>query len=303
MQLFQMEYFVAIADCKSMNKAAEQLFVTQSSLSKTIKNLEAELGFPLLNRSRRGVTMTELGKEFYDHARMILEQTEMINSLSRQDQPRTFSVAAYPFFAVSRLYGEFLYEHQPCWDLSFRFIQCRLKEVMERVEEGSADIGVVVYNSEQYQDLRHMLRYKELELTVVAEDTWYVSVGPKSPLYDRKEVLFRDLTAYSPVRMPDDYFSNVTAHLEVDGTKVHEIMDTIYVNDSAAILSILRSSTAFYLGPGFSRQDLEGYGIRSIPIHNCQVVVYVGWIHKKNKGLSEEEKAFVQKLGQLGNLS
>lgn len=303
MQLFQMEYFMTIADCRSMNKAAERLFVTQSSLSKAMKSLEAELGFPLLNRSRRGVTMTELGKEFYDHARMILEQTEMINSLSRKDRSRIFSVAAYPFFAVLRLYGEFLYENRSHRNLSFRLVECRLKEIVERVKEGSADIGVVVYNSEQYQDLRHMLRAKELELTVVAEDTWYVSVGPKSPLYDREQVLFRDLTAYSPVRMPDDYFSNVTAHLEVDGTKVHEIKDTIYVNDSAAILSILHGSTAFYLGPGFSRQDLEGYGIRSIPIHNCQVAVYAGWIRKKGEVLSEEEKAFIQKLEQLGSLS
>ncbi len=299
MLLYQLEYFVTIADCKSINKAAERLFVSQSSLSKTIKNLETELGFPVLFRNHMGVTMTEMGEKLYAHAKMMLEQKEMINCLSMEAAPHTLTIASYPFFSVPKLYGEFHAENHERRDISFQLIECRLKEVIERVEDGSADIGVLVYNSGQCKDLRHMLYYKGLELTELVKDTWYVNVGPKNPLFHQEVVAFQDLAAYSPVRMPDDYFSNLTSYLEVDGMKIHKLKNTIYVNDCAAILSILQSTTAFRLGPGFSRPELEGFGIRSIPIQNCQVAVYAGWICRKDKMLTEDEKAFVEKLNQL----
>ncbi|BEP43706.1 LysR substrate-binding domain-containing protein [Variovorax sp. V15] len=74
MELRQFKYFVAIVDCGSLSRAAQQLFIAQSALSKQMAELESELGTQLLLRSRNGVAMTEAGKVFYEYAQGITKQ-------------------------------------------------------------------------------------------------------------------------------------------------------------------------------------------------------------------------------------
>ena len=64
MTLIQLHYLIVIAETNSLNKAAEQLYVSQPSLTSAIKELEKELGVTLLYRSGRGVTLTNDGVEF-----------------------------------------------------------------------------------------------------------------------------------------------------------------------------------------------------------------------------------------------
>lgn len=75
-----LRYFIAIVDCGSLNKAAEQVFVAQPALSHHLAALEAELGVPLLLRSSKGVAPTDAGWTLYRHARNIMKQLELTRS-------------------------------------------------------------------------------------------------------------------------------------------------------------------------------------------------------------------------------
>ena len=303
MQLYQLEYFAMIAECKSMNKAAEKLFVTQPNLTKAMQNLEAELGYPILFRSKQGTTLTKEGEALYQHAKIMLEQKELIGQIAFQRNTRNLSIAAYPFFSISRLFSEFYNENCQRSGLSLQLEECRLRKIIERVESTAADIGILVYNSRQHRELQSMLHYKLLEINTVAQDIWYVNVGPCSPLYNSEEISIQQLIEYPAVRMPDDSFSKLTADLSIDGVKLNRVKNTLYVNDCAAILSVLQNTNAFRFGPGFSKEELARYGIRSIPIRSCQVAVCLGWIRKKDKILSKDEELFIDKLMELSNVS
>ena len=74
MTLMQMKYAIAVADTKSMNEAARSLFITQPSLSASIKELENEIGIELFKRTNRGITVTPEGEEFLGYARQVVEQ-------------------------------------------------------------------------------------------------------------------------------------------------------------------------------------------------------------------------------------
>ena len=69
MTLTQLNYVITIAETKSFNKAAEQLYVSQPSLTSAMKELEKELGITLFHRSGRGVTLTNDGVEFLLYAK------------------------------------------------------------------------------------------------------------------------------------------------------------------------------------------------------------------------------------------
>lgn len=73
MRLEQLEYFIEVVRCQSINKAAKNLFISQPNLSQSIANLEKEIGSLLLKRSRQGVTPTLEGVEIYRDALKILD--------------------------------------------------------------------------------------------------------------------------------------------------------------------------------------------------------------------------------------
>ncbi len=77
MELRHLRYFVAVAEARSLKLAAEKkLHTTQPSLSRQIRDLEREVGTPLLVRGARGVELTPAGRVFLDHARVTLSQAE-----------------------------------------------------------------------------------------------------------------------------------------------------------------------------------------------------------------------------------
>lgn len=101
MDLRHLRYFVAVAERGSVLAAAQQqLNTSQPSLSRQIRDLEAEVGVRLLDRQARGVTLTEAGKVFLDHARLALAQVEAaVEGAQRAGRPER------PVFAIGFLAG------------------------------------------------------------------------------------------------------------------------------------------------------------------------------------------------------
>lgn len=76
MELRQLRYLVAVVEEANFTRASERLFVTQSALSQQIQALEQSVGTPLLDRSKRGVRLTEAGKILHQHAQKIFLEIE-----------------------------------------------------------------------------------------------------------------------------------------------------------------------------------------------------------------------------------
>jgi LysR family hca operon transcriptional activator len=102
MELRHLRYFIAVAEEGSLTLAAEKrLHTAQPSLSRQIRDLEHEVGVPLLTRSVSGVTLTEAGRAFLDHARLALGQAEAASEAARRAaQPNK------PVFAVGFTTGQ-----------------------------------------------------------------------------------------------------------------------------------------------------------------------------------------------------
>jgi LysR family hca operon transcriptional activator len=85
MELRHLRYFVAVAEEGSLTLAAERrLHTAQPSLSRQIRDLEQEVGTPLLIRSTRGVELTDAGKVFLEHARLALAQVSAAREMARR---------------------------------------------------------------------------------------------------------------------------------------------------------------------------------------------------------------------------
>ena len=78
MTVQQLKYILKVAEVGSITEAAKLLFISQQSLSNSIKETETEAGITIFLRSRTGITLTKDGAEFLGYARQVIQQMELL---------------------------------------------------------------------------------------------------------------------------------------------------------------------------------------------------------------------------------
>lgn len=146
MQLKELTYIVALADEQSITKAAEKLYMAQSSLSEFLRQYESELGIELFVRTSRGIRLTSAGKVFTDNARSILTHYRLVrNELSDMAQLKGGRV----ILGISSFRGEYMlprilkrfYGKYP--NMRVDIVEANSMALEERLVEGSVDLAII----------------------------------------------------------------------------------------------------------------------------------------------------------------
>jgi len=292
-QIQQLLYFQKVAETKSMNKASALLYVTQPNLSKQMQNLEKDLKVILFERTNKGIVLTEAGKRLLDYTKAIVRQVELVNSISVENPVKYLSVSAYPDPA-NRHFLERYYRKNRESNGEILLDEQRIEAILANVESMHAEIGIIQYNQQQKKQLFSMIRNKNLEFHETAHDTWYAYMGNAHPLYGRAQVNIRELLQYPVLRAKDDFFSSLNYFHEIDGISFLEFKKHIFSNNVFTQIHMLRNTDAFSFGTNFVPDDYGNFGIRIVPIENCNVDVTLGWIKRKNETLSPEAREFTE---------
>ena len=86
MQFEQLEYFIEVVKAGSINAASKKVYISQQNLNKSLHSLENELGFDILNRTHRGVSLTEEGKVFW------IKKEDLFRYQCSQDLDKIFAI-------------------------------------------------------------------------------------------------------------------------------------------------------------------------------------------------------------------
>lgn len=292
MQLQQLINFLKVADIGSINKAAEELFLSQPYLSRSITNLEHELGLSLLIRNNKGITLTEDGKKLYEYASVIMKQLAIIERMSASTLAPSITIASYPIllnvYALAEFYKK--YKH-----FKIELIESRIEQVIENVHCGIADIGIIHFNNHQKKEIRSLLHHKNIEMHEIIKDTWYANVSEQNPLYHQEEVTMKELKEYPLVCLSGDYFHDLSMHIKIDKFPLSEL-NILHFNSHGAVIDFIQSTDAFRFGPGCSYHDLKEKGIKTIPIKNMDLTISCAWINRKNEILSPETQELIEIL-------
>jgi LysR family transcriptional regulator, hca operon transcriptional activator len=223
MELRHLRYFVAVAEEGSLTVAAEKrLHTAQPSLSRQIRDLEYEVGVPLLTRSVHGVELTPAGRAFLDHARLALTQAEAATQAARRAaQP------AKPTFAIGFLTGQ-----EAEWlPYATRLLRDELLNIEIRV---SSDHSTMLADELQRGKLDVAFMRREakpdLEYKLVAEEPLVAILPSDHPLATRETIDPHTLAGetfigISPTprvlrAIVEDYLRSsglkITLHLEID---------------------------------------------------------------------------------------
>ena len=173
MDLHYLEYIIEIANMHSISRAAENLFITQSTLSQYLSRLESELGVNLFERRRNEMTLTPAGKLYVAACEQMLQQKrELYNQLSDMGQAKTgsFSVGITPQWgavAYSHIIGKF-YESYP--NVTVKVMEETASPLIRLLQDGELDMAIIPLTENSSLPLESiLLQAEELILAIPKE--------------------------------------------------------------------------------------------------------------------------------------
>lgn len=290
-----LNYFVKICQTRSMNKAAEELFISQPALSQSMRSLEKELNVTLFVRSNKGINLTAEGEKLLKHARLILGQFALLENLHEEEHSR-LSISAFPCLIPSEVLIN--YKNDPDFGNGYiDYQECRVGQVMENVYNSVSEIGVLQYNNHQISALTKKLKSMNLKLNNISQKEWAVAVGKNSPLYDKEFVTVDELKQYRLIRQKDDYFSFLTSEVHANGETLDDLpFDWI---DGGSMVSALIEQTDMYMFASTQKHFMNLKSeIHLIPVQGPSMDIFVAWITKKDAVLSKEAERFIKILSE-----
>lgn len=294
MTLQQLRYAVAIADNKSMNKAAAELFITQPSLSNMMKELENEIHVEIFSRSNRGIAITPEGEEFLGYARQMLDHYRLIEEkyVERVPSRKKFSVsmqhytfAVEAFIQMAKEFGMDEYE--------FAVHETRTSEVIENVHIHKSEVGILYKNEFNSKFLDKILREKDLEFISLFDCKIYVYMSKSNPLAGKEVVDFEELQKYPCLSFEQG--DNNSFYFAEEVLSTNEYKQIIKADDRATLLNLMVGLNGYTLCSGIICSELNGDEYAAVPLHTEEKMT-IGYIKQKRMPLSQLGEKYIEEL-------
>ncbi|MCI7658429.1 LysR family transcriptional regulator [Anaerotignum sp.] len=295
MKIEQLIQVVEIAKTKSITMAAKNLYMSQSNLSISIRELEKELNKQIFIRSNNGTKITEFGEKLVEQAAILVKQFEDIKNMSEdlRMQNVKFGISSYYFLFTTYIAEEFFHNHRGI-QMVLNLRECSRSDLIENVVDGESEIGILSVPSTIKYQLEATLQKKGLEYHCITEEPAIILVGKNSPLHDADIVEMKELEGYPILDFSEkdqEFLSLSENHLD----QLHP--DTLlYVSDRTSLLHFLNTTDCYHI----ATKNLKAYQtylfhdqLKAILLKDSPFSIEIGWIKKKKEHLSEFGKEFL----------
>lgn len=299
MTLTQLNYIIVIAETRSINKAAEQLYVSQPSLTNAVQELEKELGITLFHRSGRGVTLTNDGAEFLLYAKQLYSQYEdMMEKYGKGGARKKkfgvstqhYSFAVKAFVEMARKFDMSEYE--------FAIRETQTADVIRDVSTLKSEIGVLYLCEFNRKCMEKLLKSAGLVFHHLIDCQAYVYLWKHHPLAGEESIGFGQLAEYPCLTFEQGDNSSFYFAEEILSTNEYPRM--IRANDRATMLNLMVGLNGYTLCSGIISEDLNGNEFVAVPFRDDEVnhnsVMEIGYITRKNTVLSRTGSMYVDEL-------
>ncbi|NMO94469.1 cidABC operon transcriptional activator CidR [Paenibacillus lemnae] len=278
MDIRHMQYFLEVARHRSFTKAAETLYITQPTISKTIRNMEDEWGVTLFYRQGKKVELTDAGRIMYQQAQQMVEAFQQM-SYELEDLMelrRGHLVIGLPpmigssFFPV--VIGQF---HQKYPQITIQLIEDGAKKVEMDVESGLIDIGVAVLPVRE--ELFHYYSFIEENLKLL--------LHPSHSFAARDSVSLKELAEEPFVLFREDF----TLHDRIIRECVQAGFEPKVVYESSQwdlISGMVAANLGIALLPETICQEIDASRVAIVPLDHPSIPWQLGMIWRKDRYMS-----------------
>jgi len=297
--LLQLKYAVEVEKTGSISKAAENLYMNQPNLSKSIRELEDDLGIAIFDRTAKGVVPTEKGREFLSYARSILTQVAEMEALYRptDDKKTRFDLCAPRASYVSQALTEVILSLGPDADYSIDYREAGAMRTIKQVANGVNQIGVIRYQTVYETNYLNALHERSLQFEPVWEFACVAIISNRHPLAGREQIAERELVEYTEILYGDGSIPSLPVNQAREIAQAIEAKKTITVYERASQLELIsRIDTAYALASPVPQEVLDRFGLVQkridIPGNTFRDVL----IYRAGYHLSRLDRLLIEKL-------
>ena len=298
MNILHMKYAVEVAKVGSLNKAAETLLIAQPNISRSIKELEADLGITIFERSSKGMFLTPEGESFIGYAKNILKQIEQVEDIYKNGamKKQKFSISVPRACYISEAFAQF------SKSLSFDPAEIFYKETnsqrtINNILNHDYKLGIIRYAENYDKYFKTMLEEKGLSYEMVTEFSYSLIMSADSPLAELDEITFDDLTDYIEIAHADPYVPSLPLSKVVKEELPDNIERRIFIFERASQFDLLSENpdTFMWVSPA-PQKVLDRFNLVQRKCVDNKKVYKDVLIYKNGYKLTKMDKQFITEL-------
>ena len=288
MELRQLRYFLKVAELLNFSEASKALFVTQSTLSQQIKQLETELDSTLFERNSHEVTLTEAGKKLVEYAQTVVVDADICQQkMNDLKDLATGELNIGVTFTFSPLLTETVLDFMKRYPgVRLNIIYKTMAELMDMLQRHEVDFVLAFKPTEKNE---------RVESYVLFNNKLVAAMSVTHPLAKRKSITIDDLK-YCQVAMPAHGLQNRNAFDNIAEQSAKNINIRLEINDINILLKLVRQSKLVTVLAEAALHNEEG--LVGIPLEMGNTDME-GCLHTlKNGYIKHSARAFYRLLSQ-----
>ncbi len=293
-----MKYAVEVAKLGSLGKASETLLIATPNISRSIKELEADLGITIFERTTKGMELTPEGEGFINFAKGILGQIEHVENFYKNGaaKKQEFSISVPRACYISEAFAEFSKSlSNDAAEIFYK--ETNSQRTIRNMLEHDYKLGIIRYAENYDRYFKAMLEEKGFQYELVTEFTYSLIMSADNPLAKKENITYEDLTDYIEIAHADPYVPSMPLSKVVKEELPDNIDRRIFIFERASQFDLLSMNpqTFMWVSPA-PKSLLERYNLVQRKCGDNKKVYKDVLIYKNGYKLSKLDRQFITAL-------
>ena len=298
MNLLHMKHALEVAKAGSLSKASEALLIAAPNISRSIKELETDLGISIFDRTQNGMKLTPEGEEFINFAKDILGQIDEVEKFYKEGAPKKqkFSISVPRACYISEAFAQFSKSlSKDATEVFYK--ETNSQRTIHNMLNHDYKLGIIRYAENYDKYFKAMLEEKGFQYELVTEFTYSLIMSADNPLAQKQEITFDDLSEYIEIAHADPYVPSMPLSKVVKEELPDNIDRRIFIFERASQFDLLslNPETFMWVSPA-PKSLLERYNLVQRKCADNKKVYKDVLIYKNGYKLSKMDRQFITEL-------
>lgn len=298
MNILHMKFAVEVARVGSLNQAAQNLILAQPNLSRSIKELEAEIGIKIFERSTKGMQLTPEGEDFIGYAKEILNHIDQVEKIYKTGaaKKQKFSISVPRACYISEAFANFS-RSIPDMHAEVFYMETNSERTISNILNSDYKLGIIRYAESYDRYFKVMLEEKGLTYEMIAEFTYKLIMSAQHPLAQKENITFDDLADYIRIAHADPYVPSLSMAKVVREELPDNAKSCIYIFERASQFDLLSKNHQTFMWVSPAPDDvLQKYDLVQKNCESNQKIYRDILVYKNGYKLTKLDKMFITEL-------
>lgn len=300
MNLLHMKHALTVAKTGSLSSASKALLIAAPNISRSIKELEKELGITIFERTQNGMVLTPEGEEFINLAKGILGQIDEVEKFYKTGAKRKqkFSVSVPRACYISEAFANFSKNlSKDAAEVFYK--ETNSQRTLHNLQNREYKLGIIRYAENYDKYFKAMLEEKGFVYEQITEFTYSLIMSKESRLALKEEITFGDLSDYIEIAHADPYVPSVPLSKVVKEELPDNIDRRIFIFERASQFDLLSTNpeTFMWVSP-VPQATLDRYGLVQKKCRDNKKIYNDVLIYQKGYKLTKLDKQFIDELNK-----